>query len=188
MYCPKCGNKLPDCISTCENCGWSEEVDVPTIKTIKKSFPKKAIIAIVVVLVTLAVIIGTRFLNLVPKKNDDPSIKICGKWKSESESAGFGVDDASELKDYDLATAIFNEDGTGSIDPAGDNTTFPWTWKYRADKTEQLNNEALVYEITFKGIEDNSVYVIYKDGGFLLTLPKTSSEELTMYFIRADGE
>lgn len=115
-----------------------------------------------------------------------PSIKICGKWKSES--AGFGVDDASELKDYDLATAIFNEDGTGSIDPAGDNTTFPWTWKYRADKTEQLNNEALVYEITFKGIEDNSVYVIYKDGGFLLTLPKTSSEEPTMYFIRADGE
>ena len=158
MYCPKCGNKLPDGISTCENCGWSEEVDVPTVKTIKKSFPKKAIIAIAVVLVTLAVIIGTRFLNLVPEKN------------------------------YDRATAIFNEDGTGSIDPAGDNTTFPWTWKYREDKTEQLNNEALVYEITFTGLENSSIYVIYKDDGFLLTLPKTSSKELTMYFIRADAE
>lgn len=186
MYCPKCGNKLPDGVSTCENCGWSEGHSVVAPKTVTKSFQKKAIIAIVAILVAFVGVFGIRFLNSASKKNDDPSIKICGKWKSES--AGFGVDDASELKDYDLATAIFNEDGTGSIDPAGDNTTFPWTWKYRADKTEQLNNEALVYEITFKGIEDNSVYVIYKDGGFLLTLPKTSSEELTMYFIRSDGE
>ena len=100
----------------------------------------------------------------------------------------WNITNASELQDYDRATAIFNEDGTGSIDPVGDNTKLPWTWEYRADKTEQLNNDALVYEITFKGIENNSVYIIYKDGGFLMTLPKTSSRELTMYFIRADAE
>lgn len=186
MYCPKCGSKLPDGVSTCENCGWSEGGSISTPKTATKSFQKKAIIVIVVALIALVGVLGIRFLNSTPKKNDDPAIKICGKWKSES--AGFGVNDASALKDYDLATAIFNEDGTGSIDPVGDNTKLPWTWKYRADKTEQLNNDALVYEVTFKGIEDKSVYVIYKEDGFLMTLPKTSSEELTMYFIRSDAE
>ena len=28
MYCPKCGNKLPDGVSTCENCGWSEDAGI----------------------------------------------------------------------------------------------------------------------------------------------------------------
>ena len=41
MYCPKCGSKLPDGVSTCENCGWSEEGSVSAPKTAKKSFPKK---------------------------------------------------------------------------------------------------------------------------------------------------
>lgn len=186
MYCPKCGSKLPDGVSTCENCGWSEDAVTPSSKVTTKPFPKKVIIAIIAVIVVLAAAFGIRMFGSTPAKKDDPATKICGEWKSES--AGFDVNNASELQDYDRATAIFNEDGTGSIDPTGDNTKFPWTWQYRPDKTEQLNNEALVYEITFKGIEDNSVYVIYKDGGFLLTLPKTSSKELTMYFIRADAE
>lgn len=186
MYCPKCGSKLPDGVSTCENCGWSEEGSVSAPKTAKKSFPKKAVIAIIAILVVLVAVLGVHMFGSTPTKKDDPATKICGEWKSES--AGFDVNNASELQDYDRATAIFNEDGTGSIDPTGDNTKFQWTWQYRADKTEQLNSEALVYEITFKGIENNSVYVIYKDGGFLLTLPKTSSKELTMYFIRADAE
>lgn len=186
MYCPKCGSKLPDGVSTCENCGWSEEGSVSAPKTAKKSFPKKAVIAIIAILVVLVAVVGVHMFGSTPTKKDDPATKICGEWKSKS--AGFDVNNASELQDYDRATAIFNEDGTGSIDTTGDNTKFPWTWQYRPDKTEQLNNEALVYEITFKGIEDNSVYVIYKDGGFLLTLPKTSSKELTMYFIRADAE
>lgn len=186
MYCPKCGSKLPDGISTCENCGWSEDAVTPSSKVTAKPFPKKVIIAIIAVIAVLAAAFGIRMFGSTPAKKDDPATKICGEWKSES--AGFDVNNASELQDFDRATAIFNEDGTGSIDPTGDNTKFPWTWQYRPDKTEQLNNEALVYEITFKGIEDNSVYVIYKDGGFLLTLPKTSSKELTMYFIRADAE
>lgn len=186
MFCPKCGSKLPEGVSTCENCGWSEEGNVPVPKTVKKSFPKKAVVAIIAIFVILMAAIGIHMLSSTPAKKDDPATKICGEWKSES--AGFNVNNASELQDYDRATAIFNEDGTGSIDPTGDNTKFQWTWQYRADKTEQLNSEALVYEITFKGIENNSVYVIYKDGGFLLTLPKTSSKELTMYFIRADAE
>lgn len=186
MYCPKCGSKLPDGVSTCENCGWSEEGSVSTPKTAKKSFPKKAVIAIIAILVVLVAVLGVHMFGSTPTKKDDPATKICGEWKSES--AGFDVNNASELKDYDRATAIFNEDGTGSIDPVGDNTKLPWTWQYRADKTEQLNNDALVYEITFKGIENNSVYVIYKDGGFLMTLPKTSSRELTMYFVRANAE
>mgnify|MGYP002515706077 CR=1 FL=1 len=186
MYCPKCGSKLPDGVSTCENCGWSEEAGTANSKVTTKPFPKKVIIAIIAVLVALMAAVGVYMFGATPAKKDDPTTKICGEWKSES--AGFDVNNASELQDYDRATAIFNEDGTGSIDPVGDNTKLPWTWKYREDKTEQLNSEALVYEITFKGIEDNSVYVVYKDDGFLLTLPKTSSKELTMYFIRADAE
>lgn len=186
MYCPKCGNKLPDEASTCENCGWSEEVSVSVPKAAAKPFPRKAIVAVIVMIGVLMAAIGVYMFGSTSAKKDDPSVKICGKWKSES--AGFGVNDASELKSYDRATAIFNEDGTGTIDPVGDNTKLPWTWKYRADKTEQLNNDALVYEVTFKGIEDKSVYVIYKDDGFLMTLPKTSSEELTIYFIRVDAE
>lgn len=186
MYCPKCGSKLPDGVSTCENCGWSEVTGTPNSKVATKPFPKNVIIAIIAVLVILVAVFGIHMFRSMPAKKDDPATKICGEWKSES--AGFDVNNASELQDYDRATAIFNEDGTGSIDPVGDNTKLPWTWEYRADKTEQLNNDALVYEITFKGIENNSVYIIYKDGGFLMTLPKTSSRELTMYFIRADAE
>lgn len=186
MYCPKCGSKLPDGVSTCENCGWSEVTGTPNSKVATKPFPKNVIIAIIAVLVILVAAFGIHMFRSMPAKKDDPATKICGEWKSES--AGFDVNNASELQDYDRATAIFNEDGTGSIDPVGDNTKLLWTWEYRADKTEQLNNDALVYEITFKGIENNSVYIIYKDGGFLMTLPKTSSRELTMYFIRADAE
>lgn len=186
MYCPKCGNKLPDGVSICNNCGWSEDIDISTSKTATKSFSKKVIIAIVAILVASVAVFGYYILFSKSTKKDDPSIKICGEWKSES--AGFDVNDASELKDYGSATAIFNEDGTGSIDPVGDNTKLSWTWKYSEDKTEQLNNGALVYEVVFKGIENNSVYAIYQDDGFLMTLPKTSSGELTMYFIRANAE
>lgn len=41
MYCPKCGNKLPDGVSTCENCGWSEDAGIQTSKATTKPSPKK---------------------------------------------------------------------------------------------------------------------------------------------------
>ena len=49
MYCPKCGNKLPDGVSTCENCGWSEDAGIQTSKATTKPSPKKVIIAIIAV-------------------------------------------------------------------------------------------------------------------------------------------
>lgn len=187
MYCPQCGNKLPDGVSTCENCGWNEEIGTTAssnAKTASKTLPKKAIIAIIAVVIILAAAIGiyTFGSSSASVKKDDPSIKICGEWKSES--AGFGVNTASDLQKYDRAIAIFNEDGTGTIDPTGDGTKLPWTWRYCTDETEKLDNGSLVYEVTFKGIENNPVYAIYEDEGFLMTLPKTSSSELTMYFVR----
>lgn len=187
MFRPKCGTQLPDGASTCEACGWNEETISSNPAPAKKAPSKKVIISIiaVAVVVILLAAIGAFALKSTSSTEDDPSTQICGVWKSES--AGVDVDSANDLLDYDRATAIFNEDGTGSIDPTGNNTKLPWTWRYCEDETKRLGGESLVYEITFKGIEDHSVYVLYKDDGFLLSLPETNSGELTLYFVRSDS-
>ena len=83
MYCPKCGNKLPDGVSTCENCGWSEDAGIQTSKATTKPSPKKVIIAIIAVLVILVAAFGIRMFGSTPAKKDDPAIKICGEWQSK---------------------------------------------------------------------------------------------------------
>lgn len=185
MYCPKCGSKLPDGVSTCENCGWSEEGSVSAPKTAKKSFPKKAVIAIIAILVVLVAVVGVHMFGSTPTKKDDPAIKICGEWQSKK--AGVDINTSNDLMDYKKATVTFSTDGTGTMDTLSDGINLNYTWRYCAEETEKLGDGSLVYEVTFEGVESKPVYAVYKDETFMMSLPKTGSSEVTIYFVRASA-
>lgn len=185
MYCPKCGSKLPDGVSACENCGWSEETGMPDSKATTKSFPKKVIISIIAVLVVLATAFGIRMFGSTPAKKDDPAVKICGEWQSKK--AGVDINTSNDLMDYKKATVAFGTDGTGTMDTLSDGVTLNYTWRYCAEETEELGDGSLVYEVTFEGVESKPVYAVYKDETFMMNLPKTGSAEVTIYFVRASA-
>ena len=155
MYCPKCGNKLPDGVSTCENCGWSEDAGIQTSKATTKPSPKKVIIAIIAVLVILAAAFGIRMFGSTPAKKDDPAIKICGEWQSKK--AGVDINTSNDLMDYKKATVTFSTDGTGTMDTLSDGINLNYTWRYCAEETEKLGDGSLVYEVTFEGGESKPV-------------------------------
>lgn len=185
MYCPKCRNKLPDGVSTCENCGWSEDAGIQTSKATTKPSPKKVIIAIIAVLVILAAAFGIRMFGSTPAKKDDPAIKICGEWQSKK--AGVDINTSNDLMDYKKATVTFSTDGTGTMDTLSDGINLNYTWRYCAEETEKLGDGSLVYEVTFEGVESKPVYAVYKDETFMMSLPKTGSSEVTIYFVRASA-
>lgn len=185
MYCPKCGNKLPDGVSTCENCGWSEDTGIQTSKATTKPSPKKVIIAIIAVLVILVAAFGIRMFGSTPAKKDDPAIKICGEWQSKK--AGVDINTSNDLMDYKKATVTFSTDGTGAMDTLSDGINLNYTWRYCAEETEKLGDGSLVYEVTFEGVESKPVYAVYKDETFMMSLPKTGSSEVTIYFVRASA-
>lgn len=45
----------------------------------------------------------------------------------------------------------------------------------------------LVIGIFIEGVESKPVYAVYKDETFMMSLPKTGSSEVTIYFVRASA-
>ena len=184
MYCQNCGSKLSDTATTCENCGWKiAEPDFHSPKS-KRTFSKKRVFFLVGLFVIALAIIMPIFGSKSSQRND-PSLVICGSWKSKK--AGIDIETDKDLQNYTRSKVIFNKDGTGSIDVTGDGQPLEWTWKYCPDETKTLNDGSIAYELTFRGAENSPVYAIYKDESIMLTLPKLTDTEVTIYCTRSDS-
>ena len=170
MFCPKCGNELPDTAAFCNACGATIEKKDPVASTAAKpvtgDVAKKAGLSInplvigIVAAVVVLVIVFAAVAGSCSSKNDGgsasstttPSASAASGAKTSSAASTTTADSSDKYvgtwRDYDYGdTMEINSNGLCTINQKGVGTTY-WKWEATSDGI-RIDDNSHAYTLTY---------------------------------------